>query len=224
MKCEYCGGEVGSLSEKCPYCGRENKSFGEFKAQVEQKEKRNKELPRIVLKLYEKEIASSLITRINLGLLISAIIVLVFSFGVYCVGENKKEAKLLAGSQADRCLEELGLTDGYYQYYQYVSFVEASYNIVDRTEKKEEVKDYTVEQLIESAYGFMRQIRVGDVTENYEEKVLFIKAFFKGYLHFTSDELTFLVFEGEERPLYYMEEEDIERIKTLVYQKLKGGL
>ena len=149
---------------------------------------------------------------------------MVFSFGVYCVGENKKEAKLLAGSQADRCLEEVGLTDGYYQYYQYDSFVEASYNIVDRTEKKEEVKDYTVEQLIESAYGFMRQIRVGDVTENYEEKVLFIKAFFKGYLHFTSDELTFLVFEGEERPLYYMEEEDIERIKTLVYQKLKGGL
>ena len=49
MKCEYCGGEVGSLSEKCPYCGRENKSFGEFKAQVEQKEKRNKELPRIII-------------------------------------------------------------------------------------------------------------------------------------------------------------------------------
>lgn len=223
MKCEYCGGEVGSLSEKCPYCGRENKSFGEFKAQVEEKEKRNKELPRIILKLYEKEIASSLITRINLGLLISAIIVLMFSFGVYCIGDNKKEATLIKDSQADKCLREAGLTDGYYQFYKYQSFVEASYDIVERLEKKEEVKDYYVEQLIESAYGFMREIEIGEVTEDYEEKVLFIEAFFKGYLHFTSDELSFLVFEGEERPLYYMEDEDVARIKALVYEKLKGG-
>lgn len=222
MKCEHCGGEVGSLTKICPFCGRENKSYTKFQAQVDEKIKHNKELPRIILKLKEKEIASKLITRINLGLLLSAIVVLMVSFGLFCMSEYRKEAEMLPGSQAEKCLEELGYLQKNPELYEFEYFVESSEYIVMSVENGEEIKRYEVENLLTYAYDVMHEVSAAENPEEYRDYVLFIEAFYRGYLNFTEEELSFLTSGEMENPYYSLESAEKDRLVSLVYEKLEG--
>ena len=223
MKCEYCGGEVGSLTKTCPFCGRENKSYTEFQTQVDEKIKRNKELPRIILKLKEKEIASKLITRINLGLLLCAIVVLVLSFGLFCMSEDRREAEMLPGSQAEKCLEEMGYMQKNPGFYRFQYFVEASESIVMSVENEEEINRYDVENLLTYSYDVMREVSTAENPEEYRDYELFIKAFYRGYLDFTEEELRFLADREKENSSYSLEHAERDRLVSLVYEKLEGG-
>ena len=101
MKCTFCGGDVDAQMTKCPFCGKENPAGVAFQEQVEAKKKRNRELPRFILKLEEKEIKRKLLTRINIALVVLNVILLVGSFGLYLLSDIKTERVPKSGSIAE---------------------------------------------------------------------------------------------------------------------------
>lgn len=91
MKCKHCGANIEADQKICPYCGTANPEAYLREWQLEEIQKKNKELARQVLKDSRPELLYKLHKRVNLALFILLILISVVSFGVYMAKESGKK-------------------------------------------------------------------------------------------------------------------------------------
>ena len=224
MKCTFCGGDVDAQMTKCPFCGKENPAGMAFQEQVEAKKKRNRELPRFILKLEEKEIKRKLLTRINIALVVLNVILLVGSFGLYLLSDIKTERVPKSGSIAEQFENEFYYNEEYRSgFYHADELVEYIVDFMEHFENGEEVKDYRLESIVEGTNRVVSDLLKADPKPDYAKQQRIeeiIRGFYQGYLGFTEEEMAPFGPDENGEKSTYLKQEEIDKLVGLMRQKM----
>lgn len=224
MKCTFCGGDVDAQMTKCPFCGEENPAGVAFQEQVEAKKKRNRELPRFILKLEEKEIKRKLLTRINIALVVLNVILLVGSFGLYLLGDTKTERVPMFGSIAEQFEDEFFYREEYHSgLYRADDLIESIVEFMKRFESGEEVRSYLLESIVEGTNRVAADLLEADPKPDPAKQQRIediIRGFYQGYLGFTEEEMAPFGPDEDGKKSTYMKQEEVDKLVGIMRQKM----
>ena len=241
MKCENCGGEIGSNQAFCNYCGSENKNIYIHKQKVEAKIKRNEKIKNNVL---EKN-SSKIVNKVMTFVLIGSIILFIVSFIVSVAKLGEEGYKKIDYKKADKLYEagEYGKLQSYIfscnyyneesnkymqvaEYYEnYLIFSQYRNRYIISIQTGEGNEEYTVESMasyIVSMFNPLSDWRydeaLGKNQEVFDECKEDVADFLKAYFDFTDEDIEGLV-ETEEKDTYYIKDELEERMKQVYYRE-----
>lgn len=245
MKCENCGGEIGSNQKYCTYCGAENKNVYLHQQRVEEKIERNEKIKSNVLENNSSKIVNKVMTFVLIG----SIILLIVSFfvAVYKVSEEDvhkeidydKVDKFYEDGEYEKMVSYIFSSDYYDEpankymqlaefYEDYFTFIQYRNRYIISVQTGEGNEEYTVESLagyIVSMFnpysGWKYDEGLGKNQEVFDECTEDVADFLKAYFDFTDEDIEGLV-EGVGGSYYDIESELEERMKTVYYNE-KGN-
>ena len=214
MKCPNCGGEVSYKSEMCPYCGTPHFEGIQFQEDIRRKIERNKLIRPFVLLKKSPELAYKLITKLFWIFSIANVVLFVFCIGLTMWNDREIKKELIAGSHAERYLQDFLDLDDYYK----VEFFGSMSEFIECVQKGEIPDEQRLEYLLDDAYDYFRDTR--DQSEEIKgEADLLLKAFFMGYIGLEENMITI---PQPDKYGYYKYSLDDELVtKTIEYMKQK---
>lgn len=223
MKCTYCGADVDAQAVKCPFCGQENAQGVAFKKQVEEKKKRNKDLPRFVLRLQEKEIKGKLLTRMNVGLILVNVLLVVLSFVIFIINEEKPKRQVQPGSQAEQFIQEFYYDQEYGSgMYNVASLYENMVAFIEKFETGEEIKEYRIRYLADYSFRAMKDASTKQTEEQKNKTENLVRTFFMGYLGFAEEDMSFVKYDQADDWPYSLPRDTEEKVMDLMQRKMRG--
>ena len=249
MKCENCGGEIGSNQKYCSYCGAENKNIYLHQQKVEEKIERNEIIKSNVLERNSSRIVNKVMTFVLIGSIILLIVSCSVSVNKIVEEDERKEMeekidydkvdKFYEAGEYEKMVSYIFDYDYYDEpankymqlaefYDDYFIFIQYRNRYINSVQTGTGNEEYTVESLagyivsmLNPFSGWKYDEAIGKNQEVFDECTEDVKDFLKAYFDFTDEDIEGLV-EGVGGSYYDIESELEERMKTVYYNE-KGN-